>query len=88
MTLPDLIKLMTETKALKVKTADFEVELHPAAFFPETAAPTKQGPFGDTTEGGRCSCGHALTEHGEHGLCLLGCSSDGCGPMNDAQHDS
>ncbi len=79
---------MTEAKALKVKTADFEVELHPMAFMGPPELPGKQGPFGDVTSEGKCSCGHTLTEHSEHGLCLLGCSSDGCGPMNDARHDS
>lgn len=28
----------------------------------------------------RCPCGHAETEHGNHGLCLLGCDEDKCIP--------
>jgi hypothetical protein len=86
-TLPDLLELMAKHKALKVKTADFEVELHPVAFLDVAAPEAKQGPFGDENGEGQCTCGHTLTEHSGDGLCLRGCSSDGCGPMNDARHD-
>jgi hypothetical protein len=77
MTLPELIDLMTRTRALKVKTADFEVELHPLAF--SSDLPGKPGIFGESSGEAKCNCEHALTEHSEDGLCLQGCSADACG---------
>lgn len=90
MTLPELMELMAKHRAVRVKTSEFEVELHPLAFVPDVDAADlfpKPG-AADDTGGGMCLCGHALTEHSEHGLCLRGCGSDVCGPMSEARHDS
>lgn len=62
---------------------DVELELHPLAFAGPADPDTKQGAFGTELADKKCNCGHPLTEHSEHGLCLQGCSTDVCG-LGDA----
>lgn len=82
MTLRDLLLLMHEHRAVRIKTtlyvedraAPTEIELAPNAFaeVPQSKAP-------ESTETERCRCGHSiLTEHTEHG-CLMGCELTLCG---------
>lgn len=60
-------------------STEFEVELHPLAFVDASAPADKAGPFPQDIADTKCNCGHPLTEHSEHGLCLQGCSTDVCG---------
>lgn len=75
--LPALVELMTKAKVLKLKTPNFELELHPLAFSAEV--PGKGDAFGAGAGEEKCNCGHTLTAHSEHGLCLEGCNADACG---------
>jgi hypothetical protein len=83
MTLRDLLLLMHEHRAIRVKTtlyvedraAPTEIELAPNAF--DWTGPQLPKPAEPETE--RCQCGHSiLTEHTEHG-CLMGCDLLSCG---------
>lgn len=78
LTLEETIALMTRTRAIRVKTPDFEIELHPAAFVPDIPV-SEQGAFEDDVADRKCTCGHTISEHSQDGLCLNGCSSDSCG---------
>jgi hypothetical protein len=62
-----------------------ELEFSPPALMGaiEPAENHRAGAFSDQTGAGMCRCGHALTSHGEHGLCLLGCGDDACELVTD-----
>lgn len=73
--LPVLLRLMREHKALKVKAGGLEVELHPDAFAPVWSA---QNSTLDATEK-PCRCGHSIpVQHNPEGQCLEGCEPDAC----------
>jgi hypothetical protein len=70
---------------LRIEREVLELELSPLAFMGaiEPAENHRAGAFSDQTGAGMCRCGHALTSHGEHGLCLLGCGDDACELVTD-----
>lgn len=95
MTLEETIQLLAKHRVLKWKgyvdgpragegQLQAELELHPLAFVAQVEGPEmpKPGAFADTTGAGMCRCGHPLTSHGEHGLCLLGCDGASCELMD------
>lgn len=73
--LHELLKLMRENKALRVRSGELEVELHPDAFAPAWSA---QNSSLDATEK-PCRCGHSIpVQHNPEGQCLEGCEPDAC----------
>lgn len=93
MTLEETLQLLVKYRVAKFKGAVdppkgdtsyrevLEVELSPLAFVSvatEGSPMPDARPFVDPAGGKMCRCGHALTDHGGHGLCLLGCAGDAC----------
>lgn len=97
MNLEETLQLLTKYRVARFKgyidaprVADqqipVELDISPLAFTQLTdGGPSmpKQGAFTDADGSGMCRCGHALTDHGEHGLCLRGCGDDACELVTD-----
>lgn len=81
MKLEETIQLMAKYAVVKVKTAEFEVELSPLGF--KLSSEIAKGAFANGAGEGRCKCSHPLTMHTADGLCLGGCGEDACELMRE-----
>lgn len=75
------IQMLRRNGASKFQGFGFDmlVELHPAGPILDTS-PDMPAPkaLQDLTGAGMCHCGHDMTAHGGHGLCLMGCNGEEC----------
>lgn len=76
-----LVLLMLKHGVSRLKSGDFEAELGGVRHEVKPQAPQDVARMlRDAMGSDKCKCGHEMTSHGDHGLCLVGCPEDNCEP--------